>query len=376
MKNNKISCLVFNNFTNDSRVLKEAISLSSNGYEVEVIAHNDINTKKEEKTNNFTIKRVSFLDRKTASFLTKINAYLQFIKESVLLAKDSYAIHCNDLNTLPIAYIIKKKHNKNVKIVYDAHEYETETNGLKGIKKRITKIAEMFFIKHTDKIITVSDTIANEYTKLYPFIKKPNLVLNCPPYSIVTKKDIFRKKYKLNDNATIFLYQGGLSSGRGIEVILDAFINTKNKNNIIVFMGYGELYSMIEKETKTNSNIYLHEAVSPDILLEYTASADFGISTIEDTCLSYKYCLPNKLFEYIMAEIPIIVSNLPEMKKIVLENEIGIVMKKNTSEELIKSLEKANNLDRKKAIKNLSLLKEKYNWKNQERELISLYKSL
>ena len=376
MENNKISSLVFNNFTNDSRVLKEVKSLASSGFKVEVIAHNDVNTLKEEKTNAFTIKRVSFLDRKTANVFVKIRAYIKYIKESIKLSKNSFALHCNDLNTLPIAYIVKKFHNKNIKIVYDAHEYETETNGLKGLKKTLIKLAEKFFIKHTDKIITVSKTIAEEYSNLYSLTEQPHLVLNCPPYTDVTKKDIFRKKYNIASDALIFLYQGGLSKGRGIEMILESFITTKNKKNVIIFMGYGELYDMIKKKTSIHDNIYLHDAVAPTVLLDYTASADFGISMIEDTCLSYKYCLPNKLFEYIMAEIPVIVSNLPEMKKIVIENDIGIVIENSTVLGLTNSIEKANRLDKEKAIKNLALLKEKYNWEKQEKELIAIYKSL
>ena len=91
-------------------------------------------------------------------------------------------------------------------------------------------------------------------------------------------------------------------------------------------------------------NIYFHKAVSPDVLLDYTSSADFGISTIEDSCLSYRYCLPNKMFEYLMAGIPVIVSNLYEMKRLVESNMVGTVAKENTSDVLKEAIKEAEDM--------------------------------
>lgn len=375
-KDKLISILVFNNFTNDSRVQKEANSLSKNGYNVQVIAHKDPTTLAEEKTENYNILRVSFLDRKTAGIISKIKAYLGFIKQSVRIAKQSTALHCNDLNTLPISFIIKTFYNRDIKVIYDAHEYETETNGLKGIKKQLTRIGEKLLIKHTDKIITVSESIAKAYSELYPKKATPSIVLNCPPYLASDKKDLFRTAFNIPKSATIFLYQGGLSKGRGIEVILDAFAKSNNPDNVIVFMGYGELQSHIEEKAKGKENIFIHEAVAPSVLLGYTSSADFGISTIENTCLSYYYCLPNKMFEYIMAEIPLIVSNLPEMEKIVTENKIGVVMKENSPNGLLTAIEEANSCNKEEMKQNLLGLKEIYNWEEQEKVLLETYNSV
>ncbi|WP_323592289.1 hypothetical protein, partial [Aliarcobacter butzleri] len=74
---------------------------------------------------------------------------------------------------------------------------------------------------------------------------------------------------------------------------LETFKTIDNENAVIVFMGYGSLENLIRETSKEYKNIYFHQAVSPDVLLDYTSSADFGISTIEDSCLSYRYCLPN-----------------------------------------------------------------------------------
>ena len=368
--------IVFNPFINDSRVLKESISLAKNGYEVEVIAHGDKDLEQVEQKDSFKIVRFSYLDRKvTKSKKEKLKIYLAWIKEFVDYVKDFDILHCNDLNTLPIAFIVKKFYNKNIKIIYDAHEYETEINGLSGIQKTLTKILEKFLIKYTDKVITVSDAIANEYVKLYN-IEKPALVLNTPQFKQIEKKDIFREKFNIPKENTIFLYQGGLSSGRGIEILLESFKFVDDEKSVIVFMGYGPLEYLVKESAEKNDNIYFHPAVSPDVLLDYTSSADFGISTIEDSCLSYRYCLPNKMFEYLMAEIPVIVSNLHEMKRLVEDNKVGVVAKENTPKGLSETVKEALQSDKEKLQHNIQKVKEIYNWEEQEKVLLEVYKDL
>ncbi|HIC78472.1 MAG TPA: glycosyltransferase, partial [Sulfurovum sp.] len=197
-----------------------------------------------------------------------------------------------------------------------------------------------------------------------------------PSFKEVEKKDIFRETFSIDKVQTIFLYQGNLSRGRGVEVVLETFKRLDNKNSVIVFMGYGELKNLILEYQKEHDNIYFHEAVNPNILLNYTSSADFGISMIEDICLSYRYCLPNKMFEYIMAGVPVIVSNLPEMKKLVEKYGVGVVAKENSQEALSEAIILASSLDKAHVQKRLNSVKSIYNWEEQERVLISLYRGV
>jgi len=261
----KIAMFVFNAFTNDSRVLKEATSLQKHNYDVTVIAHQDIGVKSEELIGDLKVRRFSYLDRNvTKGTLGKLKAYLVYVKESIMYSKDFDILHCHDLNTLPIGFIIKKFFNKNVKIVYDAHEHETEIRGLVGNKQKITKIIEKFLIKYADKVITVSNAIAEDYSRIY-YIPKPALVLNTPLYQEINKKDIFRKELGINKSQTIFLYQGGFSAGRGIEILLEAFQNMeKEKDNnsfqpCIVFMGYGPLEKLVTDAANKYDDILINE---------------------------------------------------------------------------------------------------------------------
>ena len=377
----KIVSLVLNHFTNDNRVLKENISLKRNGFDVVVVALYKKGLNEFDEQDTIPIHRIkSAFDYWSRYKIVRLYQYMEFVYKSVKYYKNNDLFHCNDLHTLPIALIIKKIFNCNVKIVYDAHEYETETHNLKGFTKKLIKVFEKLAIYHVDKVITVSDSIANEYTRLYG-IKKPKIVLNTPFFQKIQKQNLFREKFNIQQDQIIFLYQGGLMKGRGIEILLDTFKSLSlEKNNInypvIVFLGYGPLASVIDEESKLYKNIYLHEAVSPKNLLDYTSSADFGISTIEDICLSYRYCLPNKMFEYLMADIAVIVSNLPEMKKVVENNKVGIVIENNTIADLKKVILDAIKLDKIELENNIQNFKKIYNWEEQEKILLEVYNNL
>jgi len=369
----KVANLVFNSFKNDSRVLKESISLANAGYEVEVIAHNDIGLKEVEREKNFTIRRFSYLNReKSKSIASKLGAYLKYIKKSVQHCKSFDILHCNDLDTLPIAFIIKRFINRDVKVVYDAHEYETERNHQSDFDKKILKIVERFFLKYADEVITVSEPIADEYVKLYG-IKKPTLIYNTPMKVSIEKKNIFREKYNIPKESIIFLYQGVLQSKRGI---LEFFELIKDRPNIsYVVMGFGPLKESVIELTKKHKNIYFHDAVSPDVLLEYTSSADIGICCLENVCKSWDFCLPNKMFEYYMVNIPILVSGLSELKRFVNDNHTGYVIDNFTEEEFNLVLQDILKSYRDKD-KEIKRVKEIYNWQNQEKKLLTLYRAL
>jgi len=374
----KVVSIVLNNFKNDSRVLKTNISLQNAGYNVQIVALFEDGIQEFETVQNIPVHRVKLKSKNwSKNKLVQLIKYFEFLYRTVKKYKNNDIFHCNDLNTLPIGVIVKKFFNKKIKIVYDAHEYETEIGGLTGLRKRMIKKLERFLIAYVDETITVSNAIADEYVKLYNIVK-PALVLNTPLYKELIKKDIFRETLNISQDKTIFLYQGGLSSGRGIEILLEAFklMDNYENNSVIVFMGYGVLEEVIKQAENNYDNIYFHDAVSPNVLLEYTSSADFGILFYENSCLNHYYCSPNKMFEYIMAEIPVIASNLYEMKRLVENNNIGVVAKQNTPQGLQEAIKQAMKLNKKELQQNIQKVKEIYNWEEQEKVLINVYTEL
>jgi len=371
----KVVSIVLNNYTQDSRVIRETTSLYNAGYDVTVIALWDENLMEEEIINNINIIRIKL---KTANiprirFIKYFIVNLELIFKVIRNHQNADIYHCNDIDALLLGVVIKKYFNKKCKIVYDAHEYETERRTLKGIRKNIEKILERKYLKYVDSVITVSNSIADEYVRLYK-LEKPALVLNTPNYSNPVNSDIFRKTLNIRKKQSIFLYQGSLMKGRGIEILIEIFKKSYD-DKVIIFMGSGALIENIRIAASSTKNIYFHEAVNPNRLLEYTASADFGFSIIEDICLSYRFSLPNKLFEYLMAEVPVIVSNLYEMKKFVESNNVGIVSEL-TEASLKSKIDEALKLDKDIFKENIKKVKRIYNWEQQEKVLLNVYNNI
>ncbi len=374
--NRKITSIVLNNFKNDSRVIKTCRSLLAQGFRTRVVALHDTDLPEFETMEGFEVHRVKLTTSNwPRNKIIQALKYLEFSWRVLFRYNDYDVYHCNDLHTLPVGAMLKLFSRRPVKIVYDAHEYETETDDVGEFERSIRRILEKMLIRFVDGMITVSDSIANEYVRLYG-VEKPTLILNIPSYSEAQKTDYLRRNLNIPGDRKIFLYQGGLARGRGINVLLDAFDDPKLDHAVIVFMGYGPLEDEIKSRAKSSEQIYFHDAVPPGEVHLYTASADVGISTIENTCLSYYYCLPNKLFEYAMAEIPVIVSNLYEMEKIVKAYEIGVVAPDNTVDGIRQALREIESLDMEKFKSKVAEFKREFNWEAQEPALVKLYAGL
>lgn len=307
----------------------------------------------------------------------------QFIKNIEFLCvlfihyrnKGINVVNIHSLTLLPVGVLLKFAYKS--KLVYDIHELETETIFLSGFRKTIFKYIEKFLISFCDTIFVVSESIAEWYATNY-LIEKPVVVLNTPNYNHIHSSEALRHDLGIPPDQRIFLYQGGLSPGRGIESLLSAFKSKsiENVNAVIVFMGYGPLKQKIEKISKKHKNIFFHKAVHPDELLKYTASADFGLSLIENKCLSYCYCMPNKVFEYTMAGLPIIVSNLLEMASFVDKYKIGIILADDSHDFIVEGIHRMLSVDRSELIYNAQKCSRIYCWEVEEKKMIDAYISL
>jgi len=368
--------IVLNPFTNDSRVLKECLSAKRAGFNTMVFALHEKGLPEDETVHGFSVHRVRLRSRGwPKQKWIQVIKYLELILRMVARIRNAEIIHANDLNALPIAVILKYTTCRAARVVYDAHEFETECHHKKGIFERLTEITERFFIKYADDVLTVSEGIAQQYAERYG-ITKPRLVLNCPPYRKLPKKDIFRKVFPIKPEQRIILYQGILEEGRGIGILLETFSRLKGDNICLVLMGYGGMERRIREIAASHRNIFFHPAVPPETLLEYTASADIGIILFENYCLNHYYALPNKFFEYSMAGLPVITSDLPELRKLVTEYQCGFVLEQYSANGLAALLQELACVDLSKYSENAAKMAEIYCWENQEKILLEVYRYL
>ncbi|HAW81560.1 MAG TPA: glycosyl transferase family 1, partial [Balneola sp.] len=322
------------------------------------------------------VKRHVFWVRKFANnFFTHLIAYIeltfQLLKYSKKIKADLVNVHT--LALLPIGFLIK--YFTKAKLVYDAHELETEVEGLNGVRKKISKLIESFFIRKTDLVVVVGDRINKWYKSKYD-LENIVTVLNCPRLIEPENSNILRKEFKIDTETKILLYQGGLSEERGIRLLVESFKKLSGSQYALVIMGYGELEEYVVSNSKKHDNIYFRETVSPSEVIYYAKSADIGVSLIKNSCLSYEYCLPNKLFDYMMAEIPIISSNLPEMKKVISDYKIGVTVEKWTTESFLDAFLALKRLNHENIKNNLKVAAQVFNWENQELKYINAIKEL
>ena len=371
----KIVNLVLNNFLNDSRVLKTSNSLLQLGNEVRVVALHEDSLKEHELISGVYVHRIKLITKIWFRYrLIQIIKLFEFLIRFISLYRNVDIIHCNDLAALFVGVCAKVTRPKLI-LVYDSHEFAINQIPYQSkISIWFHKVLESILIKYAQKVINVSDSIANEYCRMYS-IPKPYLLLNCPLYVEQPKNNFFRENLGINADQTIFLYQGKLSKSRNIGMLIKVFSEQKSDKNVLVLMGYGPLKSFIQKKTQQQNNVFFYSAVSSDKLLNFTSSADFGILFYEDSCLNHRYCLPNKLFEYIMAGLPVLTSNLPEMKQLVETEGVGIVAEENTIEGFKKAVQDSLMLNYKGTQQRVFAARKKYCWEEQEKVLKEIYET-
>ena len=278
-------------------------------------------------------------------------------------------IHCHDLEPLPIAVYLKRL--TGAALIYDAHELETERTGLRGLRQELARLTEQQCMKWVDAMITVSPSIRDWYLEKYPAMPIA-LVRNVPERPQEKVKPVnLRHKLGVPDGALLFIFLGGLGLGRGIENMLAAFSGPCVKHHLLV-MGSGFLLGKVEAASASCRRIHYLPPVPPAQVLAHAAGADVGISLIEDTSLSYRYCLPNKLFESVLSGLPVLVSDLPDQSAFVNEYQAGWV----TSPYTAAVMDKLMFIDRAEWARvrdGLARRSRELGWHNEAAELLGLY---
>ena len=361
---------------NASRVLKICKTVSKlNKSHVYIAAYHGEGLNEKEINDNVEISRFKLITRNCSkSFLIQGVKYLEFSYKIMRYyrSKNIKIVSVHSVGLLPLGFLLKLLFR--TKLIYDTHELETETEGDLGLRQKINKQVERIFIKFVDHTFVVGENISKWYDSVYKI--NSTVIYNAPFYKEVENTKLFHEIFNLRDDQIIVLYQGGLSKGRGVISVLNTFLNRENDNVVVIFMGSGPLKEEIIKAANISQNIFFHEAVSPENLLRYTCSADIGIHMIFNTCLNHFYCMPNKLFEYTMAGLALMVSNMKEMEEFVVLNKNGAVLNSFLYDDISKSIDVLIESNICEIKENSLIAAKKYNWDVQEPKIIGVYNSL
>lgn len=286
-------------------------------------------------------------------------------------------IHCSSIYDLPLGFLLKL-FSGNTKLIYDANELETETHYLSGVEKKINKIIEATLMKHVDSMIVINNSIADWYKSQYKHLKNIHIIRNIPVYNNneTIKSNILKEIFNIPKDHVLVIYQGYLSEPRGVKFILDIFVKAQS-NKHIVFMGFGEMENVVKEYAINYNNIHFHKVVQPEKILQYSASADIGTYLLKNICLNHYFILPNKIFEYIASGIPLLVKDFPEMAKIIDKYDCGWKISDNfIVEDLVKFINNLTLEEIQQKKQNTLKARKFFNWNDDEKILIDVYKSL
>ena len=331
MKRRRIAVVVLNDFTRDNRVLKVASTLAEAGAEVEVVAlpGRDL-PEREEREGGWRVRRLRWGIWKSDCIKGARFGRLAYFAWQVVVGYRKWdAWHCNDAEAFALG-VLAKRLAPRLELIYDCHEFEAERNAKSPRYLAAVAWLERRYIHRAHSVITVSPSIRQAYLDRYGSVGVPevHLVRNVPhavDRPTPPERD-FRARFGIPPTEFIALYQGAFTYNRGLENALEAAERLTGRGVHFVFMGYGPLEGLVEEAANRLAHVHRHEAVAYDRVLAHTAAADVGLVSVKPTCLSYLYCLPNKLFEYIQAGLPVLTNELPDCVQLVQEFGIGEVV--------------------------------------------------
>jgi len=315
MQRTAIVC-VTNDLSTDQRVHKTCMTLQKCGYWVKEIGRLLPESMPLERP-YFTVRKKLWF-RKGPQFYAEFNIRLFLY----LMSAKVDLIFANDLDTLPAAYLAATLRGK--RIIYDTHEYFTETPELVNRKmtQRIWKKLEDYFFPKLTDILTVNSSIAKLYGDKYN--KTIAVSRNIPP-TFAPERLKSRTELGLPVDKHILILQGtGINVERGAEEAVMA-MEYLNKS-VLLIVGSGDVFPTLRKiikEKHLEGKVIFKPKMPFAELRQYTMNSDLGLAIDKDTNLNYHFSLPNKLFDYIHSGIPTLSSELIELKQIIDQYDIG-----------------------------------------------------
>ncbi len=363
---------VINDLSTDQRVHKVCTTLHKLGYDVTLVGRRQRKSLLLEKR-DYKTKRMFLLFEKGPLFYLEFQKrlfwYMMFHKAEVLVA--------NDLDTLLPNYIISKLKGSN--LVYDSHELFCEVPELQSnlIKKKLWKRLERWIFPKLKFIFTVNKSIAKIYSEEYnvdvKVVRNVPLLSNQNVVEHLSKEDLGLDK----DRKIIVLQGAGINIDRGAEEAVQSMQFVDNAKLLII--GSGDVIYVLKQmvlDLKLSDKVLFIGKVPFKKLMQYTYLADLGLTLDKDTNINYKYSLPNKLFDYIHAGVPVLSSDLIEIRNIIKEYEIGDTIDNHEPKHIAEKINSILKDETKLTVwkKNTKIAAAKLNWELEEQQLIAVYK--
>lgn len=361
----KITVSVTNDLVTDNRVNKVCSKLESLGFSTTLVGRKLPNSMPFQKP--YKGVRFSLFFKSGGFFYAEYNLrlffYLLFTRQDVLLA--------NDLDTLLPNYLVSKI--KGIPLVYDTHEYFLGVPEIQGRwVKNVWAIIEKFIFPKLETVFTVNDSIANLYFEDYG--KRPLVFRNIGEVPLGVKS-ISREEIGIPNDAFLLINQGsGINVDRGMEEAFEAIKNLLNVH--IMLVGDGDAIPGLKKLARDLGiieRIHFFGKRPYAELLAFTKIADAGLTLDKPTNINYKFSLPNKLFDYIHSGLPVISSQVVEVKKIVETYKIGEVVDSQKPSSIESGILRLMQNTKKPYEKGLETAAKEFTWEEESKMIVNVY---
>lgn len=371
-----------------SRNKRELQAASEYGYKVLVISSDDSKTFSD-KYPGYTLiddhqsTHVTYEMNKMVRVVKILWGYLVIIHYLRKVHAD--VMSCHDIDSLFLAWLAFLFKSKKPAFIYDSHEFEIGRNISRNKLQRWWVLhLERFLIKRCLFSIMVNDAIADEVQRIHRLQTRPVVVRSTPfCWNIDEQKCLEKRKELLakmkSPQQTLLMYHGGVSRGRGIETLLE--VVKRSENTCLLILGNGEkkLMERLGQQSVSlgiSDRVLFHPAVLMEYLWQYVGAADIGMVTIPAVSKSYYYMLPNKFFENIQAETPVICSDFPAISPIVKKYNIGLTCNPTDAETILACISKLQN-DKELYLTfkdNMKKAKEDLCWEKEKQVLFNAFK--
>lgn len=253
-------------------------------------------------------------------------------------------VHCHDVHTLGIGALAKRR--LRCKVTYDAHEiYEEVAQGNETTRRRHRRIHRRY-LRYVDRFVTINDSIADWYARNYPKLPKAVVVMNAaekaPPFNYDGR---LHRAAELDQGAKILLYQGGYAAKRGLDYLVRA-AEFLPADWTLVMMGWGNQEAALRQLASEVTARTMHRPApvrfvppAPQAELPlWTAGGTVGVIPYENVGLNHWFCTPNKLWEYPNADVPVLVSPFPELRRPVEQYGFGWLLPEEQDPQLLGTL--------------------------------------
>lgn len=374
----KISIIVSNSLRKDPRVIKQIKLAISQGHEVQFVGFFDENFSKEFLDNigcRYDIVKLS------QEYIGKLNSVAKKIKRVMLKNKiackyicdfNPDIIHANDFDTLDIAYAASRKTGAG--LLYDSHEVFAENIGIanKKLVKSFIIARERYLVKRVGRMVSVSNAAADYFEKKYN-ITRPTVITNCP------MKNTLPLKPKATDAFEV-VYQGRMVANRGYEEFVKSAKYLDDGIRLVV-RGYGsiekKLHEIVETENLADKVVFRPPVEVVDLVPEASAS-HMGAVLTKPANLNFLLTVSNKIFEYISAGIPVLLSGVPEHCYLNEKYGAGVILEDVTPEKIAEAINKVYR-DRNAysaLCEGVSVMEKEMTWEKESEKLIQIYNEI